>query len=199
MSIYEEILGEAYDQLHPKLQKRYAGPVFKGKGTMSYIGGRPAILRPLFSLGTRWNFLFPEQGKDIPFQIITTNVLGPNKEKQVYWERAFYFPRKTRFFNALMSLDTKRGIVKDYLGDPSLFYSDLIFTVTDSGEMLIKSDKQRFLLGRLELPLPKLLRGNVTVKEAYLENKDRYTIYVLITNPLFGKMFEYKGEFVADE
>ena len=42
------------------------GAVFKGKGTMSYIGGRPAILRPLFSLGTRWKFLFPEQGRDIP-------------------------------------------------------------------------------------------------------------------------------------
>jgi len=198
MSIYKEMLGEAFKQLHPMLQKRYAGPVFKGKGTMSYIGGRPAILKPIFFIGTRWRFLFPEQGKDIPFQIINTNILGPNEEKQVYWERAFYFPKKTRYFNALMSLDAEKGIVKDYLGDPSLFYSDLIFTVTEDGEMLINSDKQRLLIGKLEIPLPKLLQGNVTVKEAFLEEKDTYTIHVLIINPLFGRIFEYKGEFVAD-
>ncbi len=199
MSIYREILGEAFEQLHPKLQQRYAGPVFKGQGTMAYIGGRPAFLRPLFSLGTRWKFLFPEQGKNIPFQIINTNVLGPHEERQVYWERSFFFPNKTRYFHALMSLDSKKGIVKDYLGDPSLFYSDLLFRVTEDGEMHIQSDAQRFLLGTLEIPLPKMLRGNVLVKEAYVEKREVYSIHVLITNPLFGKLFEYKGEFQANE
>ena len=50
---------------------------------------------------------------------------------QIYWERIFHFGNKKRYFNALMSLDAKRLVIKDYLGDPPLFYSDLAFIVTE--------------------------------------------------------------------
>ena len=31
----------------------------------------------------RWKFLFPEHGSDIPFTIVNTSLIGPNKENQV--------------------------------------------------------------------------------------------------------------------
>lgn len=97
-----------------------------------------------------------------------------------------------------MSLDPN-GLVKDYLGEPSLFYSELFFLVTEEGSMQIESRKQRLVIGKLEVSLPELLKGNVLVKESYLEKLDAFSIHVLITNPILGTLFEYEGVFQADD
>ncbi|SES18517.1 DUF4166 domain-containing protein [Psychrobacillus sp. OK032] len=202
MSIYKKILGEQFENLQPMLQKRYAlpeGNSFKASGMMKKISGGPKWLYPLFLLGTRWKFLFPEQGENIPFKIINTTRCGPNGEKQVNWERTFQFPTKKRYFNALMSLDTNKKIVKDYLGEPSLFYSELIFSVSEEGHMRIDSGKQRFVLGSIEIPLPKIFQGIVRVDEYYIEESEVFFIHVFITNPIIGTLFEYEGEFRADD
>lgn len=202
MSIYKEILGEQFEKLQPMLQKRYAlpdGKSFKATGIMKKISGGPKWLLPLFLLATRWKFLFPEQGKNIPFTIVNSNRIGANGEKQVHWERIFQFPKKRRYFNALMNLDSHHNIVKDYLGEPSLFYSELVFSVSEKGHMRIESRKQRFVMGSIEIPLPKLFQGNVQVTEYYIEEKDVFSIHVVITNPLIGTLFEYEGEFRADD
>ena len=183
------------------LQKRYGFPnnaPFHATGIMKTINGGPKILYPLFSLGTKNKLLFPEQGIDIPFTIINTPIVGPNGEEQIHWERTFYFGKKKRHFNALMSLDSKRNIIKDYLGEPSVVYSDLVFTVSSDGGLKIESRKQRLVLGRMEIPLPKLFQGLATVKEKYNEEKGSFEIAVDVRNPLIGHIFSYKGEFSAN-
>lgn len=202
MSIYKQIMGKQFYQLQPMLQQRYTlseGKPFKAKGIMKKISGGPKWLLPLFFLGTRWKFLFPESGEQVPFTIINTSQTGPNGEKQVHWERIFHFPEKKRYFNALMSLDHDKHVVKDYLGEPSLFYSELVFFVSDKGHMRIESRKQRFVIGPIEIPLPRTFQGIVQVTEYYIEEKDVFSIHVLITNPLIGTLFEYEGEFKADD
>lgn len=202
MSIYEQILGGRFQQLQPMLRKRYElsmGKTFKATGTMKKISGGPKWMFPLFLLGTRWKFLFPEKGENIPFTIINTSQVGASGENQVHWVRAFHFPKRKRFFNALMSLDTGKNVVKDYLGEPSLLYSELIFFVTEEGHMRIKSGKQRLVLGPIEIPLPKMLQGNVQVTEYYIEESELFSIHVVITNPIIGPLFEYEGEFRADD
>ena len=90
----------------------------------------------------------------------------------------------------------RRGnIVKDYLGDPALFYSDLQFDVTKDGELLIRSQQQRLLIGTKELSLPRKLTGRVVVTEGYNDSKNVYTIHVSIYNDIFGRMMMYAGEF----
>lgn len=198
MSIYKKILGDQFQLLHPMLQKRYelgVGEPFIAKGVMKNISGSPKWLYLLFLLGVKRKFLFPEQGNNIPFTIVNTSHIGSDGEEQVRWERTFYFARKKRHFNALMSRDDAHGIVKDYLGEPSLFYSELVFSVSSEGHMKIESKKQRFIAGHLEIPLPKMLQGNTFVTECYLEEKDMFYINVLITNPLIGHLFSYEGEF----
>ena len=202
MSIYKEILGEQFEKLQPMLQKRYAfheGKPFKATGIMKKISGGPRWLLPFFLLGTRYKFLFPEQGENIPFKIINTTRIGPNGDDQIHWERTFQFPQKRRYFNALMSLDSTKEVVKDYLGEPSLFYSELIFIVSEQGHLQIRSGKQRFVLGSIEIPLPRIFQGIVRVEEYYIEESDVFSIHVIITNPLIGTLFEYKGEFQADD
>jgi len=204
MSIYQSAMGNQFEKLHEKLRERYKfqnEKPFVASGTMTYIEGGPKWLYPLFKLAVRWKFLFPEHGKDIPFKIVNTPQIGPNGEKQIHWERIFYFEKekKKRYFNALMSLDEEQQIIQDYLGEPFLFYSDLLLSATSSGNLKIESKRQRFICGRWEIPLPKIFQGLATVIESYMDEEDLYLIRVIVKNPLIGTLFSYEGEFKRDD
>lgn len=198
MSIYKDVLGANFEQLHPMIQQRYDIQIdkpFRGEGQMREIRGGPRWLYPLFFFGTYWKLLFPEKGTNIPFTIENTARIGKAGEKEVYWERIFFFPKKKRYFNALMSLDLKRKVIQDYLGDPPLVYSDLVFTVTPRRGIRIESENQRLVLGKIEIPLPRLFRGLATVEEHYLDERQAFHIQVTVKNPLIGIVFTYEGEF----
>jgi hypothetical protein len=202
MSIYKKVLGDQFHQLHPKLQERYEiidGMPFKGTGMMRTIKGGPKWLFPLFQVGVRWKLLFPEHGKDIPFTIVNSSLIGENGEEQIHWERVFYFGRKRRYFNALMSLDLERNVIKDYLGEPSLVYSDLSLSVCPEGHLRIESRRQRLVIGRVEIPLPRVFQGLASVTEKYLEESGVFYIKVKVRNALVGTVFSYEGEFTGDD
>ena len=196
--IYEALLGSNFYKLHPKLQERYQLPLneeFFATGVMHNIQSGPRILHPVYKLFARMQFLFPESGGNIPFTISNRSYLNESLQGEVYWERVFYFPNATRKFNAKMTVDLKRKVVKDYLGDPAIFYSDLEFHVTAEGFLLIQSGEQRVVVGSCELGLPKILTGRVTVIEGYDEKIDVYTIHVSIFNDFIGRMMQYAGTF----
>ena len=196
--IYETLLAEDFSRLHPKLQERYRLPLdteFFAVGKMQQITAAPKLLRPMYHLFTKNHFLFPESGKQIPFTISNRSYISDNQESSVYWERTFYFKEVTRKFNATMTIDTKRRIVKDYLGDPAIFYSDLQFDVTQDGCLLIRSTEQRVVIGACEFNLPRALTGRVVVLEGYDAEEDVYTIHVSIYNDLLGRMMAYAGTF----
>ena len=201
MSIYRQVLKEDFARLHPMLQKRYEiaeGSVFKASGVMTTIKGGPKWLFPLFKFGVRWKLLFPEHGHNIAFTIVNSCAINAVGEQQIHWERKFMFPKKTRYFNALMSLDEHRMIVKDYLGEPSPLYSDLKFSVLADGGLKIESLDQRLVLGKVEIPLPRTLQGLATIVETYDHGSEVYRIRVHVKNPLIGHVFSYEGTFVAD-
>ncbi|WP_339176095.1 DUF4166 domain-containing protein [Solibacillus sp. FSL R5-0691] len=196
--IYETLLAEDFTRLHPKLQERYRLPLgqpFHAQGTMQVIHSGPRLLRPMYKFFTKTDFLFPESGEEIPFTITNTARMNNEKDAEVYWERTFYFPMATRKFNATMTVDLERQIVKDYLGDPSLFYSDLKMDVTKDGSLMIRSAEQRAVFGRKEVGLPKKLTGRVVVTEGYDDVLDVYTIHVSIYNDFIGRMMMYAGQF----
>lgn len=198
MTIYASLLAEKFHQLHPKLQHRYRLPLngsFQANGVMRHILIGCKLLAPFYKLAAKANFLFPESGENIRFSISNRSYLNKAEEAEVYWERTFYFPEVTRQFNARMTVDPRKQIVKDFLGDFSLFYSDLIFDVTAEGFLLIRSGKQKLIIGEAEIPLPKVLQGRVAVIEGYDDEKDVYTIHVTIHNAVLGRIMMYAGEF----
>jgi len=201
MSIYKKVLGDNFNRLHPMLQKRYdlkEGTIFKASGVMTKIQRGPKWLSPIFFIGIPFKLLFPESGKEIPFTIKNTAFVAMNGEQQVHWERVFHFDKKKRYFNALMSLDAERLVIKDYLGEPAPIYSDLAFSVSNEGMLLITSLRQRLVLGKIELPLPKVFQGLATVTEFYNDKTAKYEISVSVRNPLTGILFAYEGTFIAD-
>lgn len=198
MTIYKKVLGADFQKLHPKLQARYALPLgepFCAVGTMTSIQTGAAWLKPFLKWAARCHFLFPESGENVPFTLRNTCRLLPNGEEEIYWERTFYFNGVERRFNAFMTIDVKRKVVKDYLGEPSLFYSDLLFQATPDGRLRVRSGRQRIVIGRLEVPLPRLLEGDVTVEEGYDDVREAFTIRVDIRNRIVGRLMTYEGEF----
>ncbi|WP_042473659.1 DUF4166 domain-containing protein [Bacillus ndiopicus] len=196
--IYQTLLGEDFDRLHPKLQERYSLPLnepFEATGVMHTIEAGSKLLLPFYQLATKFNFLFPESGRNIPFKIRNNCRQMDNGDYEVQWERTFYFENKKRRFDALMTIDTERKIVKDYLGSPALFYSDLHFSVTNEGRLLIRSGIQRFVMKSLEISLPALMEGRVIVEEGYDDALQVYTIHVSIMNPIMGRLMMYAGQF----
>ena len=201
MSIFRNVLGDNFNRLHPMLQKRYdlpIGTVFRASGVMKEIGGGRKWLYPIFKIGVRWKLLFPERGINIPFTITNKAFVGENGESQVHWERVFQFGKTVRYFNALMSFDAKRLVIKDYLGEPHLLYADLDFQVATDGSLTITSLGQRLVLGRFEIPLPRIIQGLATVTERFDDERGLYLIHVTVRNPLIGIVFSYEGEFSAD-
>jgi len=97
-----------------------------------------------------------------------------------------------------MSYDSERKIIKDYFGQPSLLYSDLVFHVSPEGNLSIVSKKQRLVLGPLKIPLPRIFQGLATVHESYQEDSHSFQIKVEVRNPLIGRIFAYEGEFTED-
>ena len=159
--IYETLLAEKFKQLHPKLQERYQLPLneeFFASGTMQVIKSGPKLLQPMYALFTNNHFLFPESGEHVPFTISNKSYINDEGLAEVYWERTFYFPEATRKFNATMTIDLERKVVKEYLGDPAIFYSDLQFDVTQDGSLLIRSSEQRVIIGWHEIGLPRVIK-----------------------------------------
>ncbi|TSB47673.1 DUF4166 domain-containing protein [Alkalicoccobacillus porphyridii] len=198
MSIYKKVLGDTYNQLHPKLQERYHFSFereFQAEGVMKKIRTGKKWMYPFLIVATRWNFLFPESGDDIPFKIVNRVMSHSDGSEEVHWNRIFHFPNVTRHFSARMTIDTENSRVSDYLGDPSLFYSDLFFQVNNDGSLSVRSGRQRLVLGRVEIPIPKSLYGNVHVVEAFDDKEGVFTISVRISNQLIGMIMQYEGCF----
>lgn len=198
MTIYSTLLGKTFHKLHPKLQHRYALPLdraFYAEGMMSEIQNGSKLLAPFYRLASKLNFLFPESGDNIPFTIVNRCLINEDGEAEVTWERTFFFPMAVRRFNAKMTVDLEKQLVKDYLGDVPLFYSDLLFDVTKDGFLMITSGMQKVVLGKKEISIPNLLQGRVNVLEGYDELKEVYTIHVSIYNSLIGRIMMYAGEF----
>lgn len=74
-----------------------------------------------------------------------------------------------------------------------------VLDVTNNGSLTIQSLRQRLVLGKVEIPLPRLFQGLATVIERYDDEQGLYHIHVTVRNPLIGRVFSYEGTFAADE
>lgn len=203
--VLERALGDDWTDLHPKVRERYGlstdGDVqtVVGRGTMDRLThGRHAL--PVLLLGPLRNTLFPETGRDVPFEIRTEAFVDEHGREAIAFRRRFETVdplgrEHTRRFDSTMVWDDDRGAI-DYLGAHSDLSVD-VNVAADDGALVLTSGAARLpLLGR-SLPIPDHLNADVTVRDWYDDAAERYRVALAVEGPL-GYVFGFEGSFTQE-
>ncbi|WP_010304267.1 DUF4166 domain-containing protein [Kurthia senegalensis] len=195
MSVYKQLLGEDFNKLHPMLQHRYdtvPGEAFRAKGIMKTIKHGSPLLFPFYQAAPLMDFLFPEQGTDIPFDMIHSCIDQGEKTYDIEWSRNFYFPEKKRTFNSTTRIDLKTKHAYDLLGKPAMMHSNLLLDVTKEGRLITRTNAQH-LFGII--PLPSFFKGKAIVEDGFDDARGVYTVHATVYNDILGTIMMYAGEF----
>lgn len=203
-SIYQDVLGEDFHRLHPKMQWRFGfssdDQVCQiGRGTMQKVWRGSPLILPFLLLGSTRRILFPDRGSNIPFTISNYAYLDTFGRETVTWSRRFKMRRRYRAFDATMILSKSRGKIVDYLGTHQHLAVDIDCRVDSDGAMRIRSGAQRFYEKRVAFTFPMLFSGTAEVKEWWDEVAGMFRIEVTVSNRLVGKLFGYRGSFQVTE
>lgn len=201
-SIYQQALGEQFDQLHPKLQWRFGfssedAVCQIGTGIMDEIWRGPWWTMPFLLLGSTRRVLFPSRGRDVPFTISNYAYRDGFGRETVTWCRRFKMRRRFRSFDATMVLGPTRHTIIDYLGTHQHLAVDIHCSVDEQGAMCIRSGEQRFYEGPIAFQFPLVLSGVAEVREWWDEATQRFGISVKVSNRCFGPLFGYRGTFTV--
>jgi hypothetical protein len=199
-SIYQEVLGEDFARLHPKMQWRFGfasgdGTCQIGTGIMETVWRGPWWTLPFLMLGSTRRVLFPSRGRHVPFTISNYAYVDDFGRETVTWSRRFKMKRRIRAFDATMIRSTSRGVIIDYLGTHQHLAVDIACSVDDRGAMCIETGEQRFYEGPIAFRFPALLTGQSVVREWWDETEGRFKIDVNVSNRFFGPLFGYRGTF----
>lgn len=201
-SIFEDALGDDFERLHPMLQRRFgvgldAGYASVGRGTMQRIRRGPWWTVPFLQVGRMRNILVPDIGTDVPFVIHNYPYRDPLGREAVTFVREYSIGGRERRFDATM-VRAPDGHVLDYLGTHQHLAVDLDLSVEEDGSLLVRSDAQRLYERRVGFSFPLLLSGRAELRERYDEEAEVFRIHLSVTNPVFGFLFGYDGEFTCE-
>jgi hypothetical protein len=141
--------------------------------------------------------MFPESGKNVPFQIRNYAYLDPLGRETVTWIRSLRASQQRRF-DAYMIYSEERSCIIDYLGTHQHLAVDIELGVAPNGGLRLRSGAQRFYEGPFAFPFPLLLSGIADVCEWYDDAEQQFKIEVIVTNHVWGRLFGYKGSFQVD-
>lgn len=202
-SIYERALGEEFERLHPKVQRRFGfdsddGVASIGTGTMEVVRNGGWYTLPFLYAGLVHNIMFPEEGTAVPFAIHNYAYTDDYGRETVTWVREFELPRRRRF-DATMIYSEERDRIVDYLGSRQHLAVDIDVTVDeDTGGVTIETGRQRLYGLGAGVGFPRTFTGEATVREWFDEDEERFRIHVAVENPLVGTLFEYRGSFTVE-
>ncbi len=198
-SIYERALGSDFARLHPEIQRRFgfssADHIASiGTGIMEEIWHGPLYTLPFLYLGSWRRIMFPESGRNVPFQIENYSYVDALGRETITWIRTFHAKRLRRF-DAYMIYSEQRQRIVDYLGTHQHLAVDIELSVGTNGGLCLRSGAQRFYEGLIGFSFPMLFSGVADVSEWYDEASRRFRIEVVVHNRAWGRLFGYRGHF----
>lgn len=183
----------------PAGENRGTGYACVGRGIMREIRTGPWWVRPFLLFGATRNIMFPESGRDVPFQIDNYPYIDSYGRETVTFVRTMEVGRgKRRRFDATMIYSDTNGRVIDYLGTHQHLAVDLELTVTERGGLRLVSGAQRFYEGWIGFTFPAFLTGRAYLDEFYDDERECYVIDMEVRHALFGLLFGYRGEFTCE-
>lgn len=198
-SIYQAVLGDDFERLHPEIQRRFGfssadGVAAIGRGLMHDVWRGRLYTVPFLYVGTWRRIMFPEVGHHIPFTIENYAYRDDFGRETVSWIRTFESTR-TRRFDAYMIHSASRGRIVDYLGSHQHLAVDIDLSVDPSGGLRLRSGDQRFYEGWLGFRFPMIFSGVADVHEWFDATTGRFQIEVSVANRRWGPLFGYRGSF----
>jgi hypothetical protein len=203
-SIYERVLGSDFARLHPEIQRRFGfsskdNIASIGTGVMEEIWHGPMYTLPFLYVGSWRRIMFPETGRNVPFQIVNYSYLDALGRETITWIRTFHIDTKRpRRFDAYMIYSEQRKCVVDYLGTHQHLAVDIDHSVASNGGLCLRSGGQRFYEGPLGFSFPMLFSGVADVCEWYDDIEKCFRIEVVVKNRIWGRLFGYKGHFQVE-
>jgi len=198
-SIYERELGDDFERLHPKIQRRFGvtsedDVAAIGRGTMEYVRNGGLLVYPFLLVGSTHETMFPEENTAVPFEIRNYAYEDAYGRETVTWLRTFRMP-KERHFDAAMIYSEERDRIVDYLGTRHHLAVDIHLSVSDEGGVRVRSGDQRLYAFGRGVDVPMALSARADVHEWYDDDAETFRIGVEVRNDIVGLVFEYAGSF----
>ena len=198
-SVYERALGEAFQDLHPKIQRRFGfdsddDVAAVGRGEMRYVRNGGLLVYPFLLVGATHNTMFPEENTAVPFEVRNYAYVDAYGRETVSWLRRFRMPRERRF-DAAMIYSEDRDCIVDYLGTRHHLAVDIDLSVSEESGVRIRSGDQRLYAFGRGVDFPMFLSARADVHEWYDEDAETFRIHVEVRNDVVGLIFEYEGRF----
>ena len=201
-SIYEQVLGDGFRRLHPRIQERFGFSskdrrASVGTGVMEKVWRGRSFTLPFLYVGSWRRIMFPERGSAIPFTIRNYAYLDPYGRETVTWIRNFGTQHPRRF-DAYMIYSRERKCIVDYLGTHQHLAVDIHLSVDDRGGLRLRSGAQRFYEGLIGFQFPLAFSGVADVCEWFDDRDEKFHIDVNVHNDVWGPLFGYTGSFSAE-
>lgn len=200
--IYAQALGEDFHRLQPELQEYFAlapgsGSYGIGEGVFELVGCRQRWLRPLLSLVSAEEALFPEYGEMVPFRIENHAHDDPFGRSSLTARREIFFPGRTRLFHDTTSAVQEQGRTRlvDYVGKHRRLATDLRLEVTPEGRLRGISEASRVFLGPLRLAVPAFLDARAYAEQWWDSAAGKHRIQVKVLQKHVGLVLVYTGCF----
>jgi len=194
---FEWALGESIHALSPRVKEH----VLQAPGTVVVYRGRMRVWRDggrrgkfagwLLRLGIFANFMFPETGEEVDFQMKHVVTKHDDGSLSMSWIRTFGFSGLNREFHAMMHFYEQNGPIINWRGCWGLLEVELCPRV-EGNEIIVVSAREWVTLGPLRIPLPNWLKGKPLVRE-WQEPDGALHIRVEVHNALLGHFFGYDG------
>jgi hypothetical protein len=154
-------------------------------------------LAPLFALAAPAHALFGEQGRAVGLTVVNVPHSDARGRVCLSSTRSFAFTGVTRTMEDTM-LAGRDGLLHDFLGASRFLEVSLRLSVSAEGWLRMRSVGTWFWLGRMRIPVPRILSARVDLTERWDSETASQCVDVTLTHPVLGQVFEYRGSFVYD-
>jgi hypothetical protein len=105
--------------------------------------------------------------------------------------RVFYFTDEEQRFDGTATYSESKQQIVEYLGlDHRMIFE--MGLKAENGAIRFTSGRQFAFLGKLKIPVPSLIRGDIELLEWYDDEKQKFYLDLKVTSKLLGPLWLYR-------
>lgn len=198
-SVLLEGLGSHAALLNPHVREYAEGPGVgahvRGEGTFRFAGSRLGRLNLAVRPVVGSDLLMTRYGRDVPFSVQNTCFVDESGATVLAAERVFRFGDGSQRFIDELRAGPTAGTLVNVVGRSRRIELLLRCATTDSGDLVLWSERAWLRLAGIRLRLPSFLSVAVHILHGYDEQRGLQTVTARVRNPLLGTVLEYAGAF----